>query len=1392
MRRPRTPVGWFVLGLVAMVLIVAAALTAGRYGVLTPQGRLLIEARASGIRLGRIGKLKVEGLGGDIWRDFTVRRLTIADEKGVWLEADDLKVRWSYAKLFDRRLEIDAASARVVRVLRRPSLTAKGPPSRGLPVTFDVRSLHFRLETLPAFSTRPGLFDVAANLSIERHGLGQKGDVSAASLLHLGDRAFVQFDIGRTRPLLVAVNAMEAEGGAIAGALGLPAHQSFRVDARASGSERAGRLDAEVWSGGRRPAWAHGGWTSEGGVASGRVALAASTLTARYTRMIGPEAVFAVAARRARGGGYGAAARLRASNLALVAEGPVDPAKLSSAQGVKLALVVNDLSRIVSSPKAGAARAQGVLRGDPMAWRFAGTAAVERAGFGSYQLASVSGPVIVTGKGKETSVLATLVGAGGRGAGVVGGLAGASPHAKLDLVRLADGRLLIRKADASGAGFQLQASGGQGLLGALNFKGDARFTNLAMARPGASGAVTLKWSAAQASAARPWLFTADGQGERLVTGLGELDRLLGPSPRLKLQAALAGGVIAVANVAIDGAKAGATAQGKVDTRGPIALQTTWQAEGPFQAGPVQIGGKASGDGAVTGTLSEPRADLTADFAAIDIPRLPLKATHVVLSFIKHPAGFEGAIAVNGDSEYGPARAKSAFRFVPDGLDLTGIDADAGGVKASGALSLRGSLPTTADLQLAIGPGAVLTQGSVTGTVKLIDTGAASGAFDLQARNASFRDSFVVIQNARLTGQGPLSRLPFQVTGDAATPQGPASLKGSGVYMQVGEVRQIAIDGSGQFRRVAFNTLEPITVRLEGHDRSARLRVTLGGGRLDLDAHDIDGAFAARALLKGVDLKTLNQDFTGAFDADVSLQGRGPTLTGDMTARLENARSIDAKADTAINGDVKASLRGDRLTLDAQASGAGGLKSSLNVVLPVEASARPIRVAIVKTRAMQGRFLADGEVKPLWDLFYGGDRELGGQVHLDGTLGGTINDPQITGDAAVAGGRFQDSETGLVLTGLTTHAVLKRDVVTISDFSAKDEKSGAISGSGTISLVRGGASNLKLDLKGFRLIDNETAEATASGQVTFTRAADGHVQIAGALDLDRAQINAETKLRPSVVSMDVVERNRPGQLATLQPEPPRRGPSMALDITLRAPKRVFIRGRGIDAELSVRAHVTGTVASPSLSGTADIVQGRYDFAGKRFEFDERGSITLANEAENIRLDLSATWDGPSLTATVQIKGTAAKPEITLTSSPSLPQEEILAQVLFGASASQLSGAQTAELASTVTSLATGGGFDVLGGLRQFAGLDRLALAGDQTSGMAVAGGKYISDNVYLEVVGGGRQGPSAEVDWRIKRGISIISQVGGEFGAKLSVRWTRDLGRATGRRKLVGTAPPTGH
>jgi translocation and assembly module TamB len=471
--------------------------------------------------------------------------------------------------------------------------------------------------------------------------------------------------------------------------------------------------------------------------------------------------------------------------------------------------------------------------------------------------------------------------------------------------------------------------------------------------------------------------------------------------------------------------------------------------------------------------------------------------------------------------------------------------------------------------------------------------------------------------------------------------------------------------------------------------------------------------------------------------------------------------------------IHGKLADSSLVLLAEASNGQGLRANVNLALPTEASAKPFRLAIARQRPMRGRFAAAGEVSPLWDLLVGGERSLSGRVQTEGTLGGTLADPTATGQVIVDNGRFDDGASGLSLRRVSLKADFAQETVNVTEASGVDGHSGSVSGSGRISLLRDGVSSFKLDLRDFRLIDNDLATAAATGQATIDRGADGKVRLSGALTIDRADVAADLPIPSGVVPMDVVEKNRPPELVASLPPAARRGAGWALDVTLKGPRRVFLRGRGLDVELSLDARVTGTTTRPDLSGTARVVRGDYDFAGKRFEFDTQSVVYLSTRPENIRLELIATREDPSLTAVARIRGTAAKPEITLTSVPVLPNDEVLAQVLFGRSASQLSPLEAAQLASAISALAGGGGFDVIGNLRTFAGLDRLAFGGGDESGMTVAGGKYLTEDVYLEVVGGSREGPTAQVEWRVRRNLSILSRITGQGESRLSVRWRKD-------------------
>jgi translocation and assembly module TamB len=1379
-QRRRRLFGWLAAAVVVVLGLIVAAGVVVRYAVLTPAGRSFVTDRLDGLPLGRIGRLHVEGLEGDVWRDFGLRRLTIADAKGVWLDARGVRVHWRWPALLARWVQIDSLAADSIQVSRPPVLAPASGPAGGAggrsPVSVALDDVRFRLETLPAISVRRGLFQVSGRLDIERGG-GLGGALHGESLLHPGDRLDSQFDVGLRQRLLLDAHVHEAEGGAIAGLAGLPVDRAFLLDAHVEGAPDRGVLHLKALSGAASIAEADGAWVAAGGSGQGRVSLAASHWTAAYLRDFGPEVRLSGRGRGLGHNVYDLTLQAASDNASLTASGLVDAARRAAPNGLKLQASVGDLSRIVAAPAMGHGMVTGVLSGGLSDWRLAGTVGVEHLAEGGYALARAGGPAELDYARGEWRLKANLAGQGGLGQGLLAAAAGANPHATLEASRLADGRYLLRALKADGAGLKLQASGARNLFGALNFKGDAQLSNLAVAHPGAHGAIAAHWSATQARYGGAWTLAADASGSGLASGEAELDRLLGSKPALRVAGAYDQGATTLAKAELVGAAASVSGAGRIGKAGELQLALTWAAAGPFTAGPVEIAGQLKGSGVVAGTVSEPRADLLAVLERVELPDLTLKPAHLVLSLGRTAAGVDGLVSVVAGSDYGLAHGKARFHLLEGGLALSEIDAAAGGASASGALSLHGASASSADLTLAVGPGAFITQGHAEGRLKL--TGPAGGAvadITLSADNLVARGWTTTVTKARFSAEGPAAHLAYRVSADAAGEGWPVTLNGQGVLSQAGQGYSASFGGSGRVRHADFRTLSPAVIDLDGAHRSAKLMVAVGGGQADIVADQTDKAIDAKAVLTGVDLAALGEDMIGKVTANIAVSGEGETLGGTLDAQLQGARSRDAPTKLALDGRVRATLAGGKITLDASAAGTqSGDKADISLVLPAEASAAPFRIAVARTHPITGRFAATGELAPVWDLFFGGEQSLGGALDARGAIAGTLASPKLTGHATLANGRFEDAATGLKLRNLVADVDLSETQVDVRRFSGSDAKTGAVSGAGSFSLAAGGESTLTLNVKGFQLLDNDDAKATATGAVTVTRASDGKFKLAGALSIDQAMISATTRTPPGVIGMDVTEINRPADRPVGPSAAAQKGPDIALDIKLRAPRRVFVRGLGLNAELSLNADVGGTIADPTLTGVAQVVRGDYDFAGKRFEIDDQGAVYLDTDPDKIRLNLSASWDNASLTAVIKITGTAARPQIALTSTPVLPQDEVLSQVLFGSSAAQLSPVEAAQLAAAVASLATGGGFDVMGGLSRFARLDRLALGGDQASGVTVSGGKYIGNHLYLELTGGGRQGPSAQVEYKANRAFSIISQVGGLGGAKLSLRWRRDYG-----------------
>jgi translocation and assembly module TamB len=286
-------------------------------------------------------------------------------------------------------------------------------------------------------------------------------------------------------------------------------------------------------------------------------------------------------------------------------------------------------------------------------------------------------------------------------------------------------------------------------------------------------------------------------------------------------------------------------------------------------------------------------------------------------------------------------------------------------------------------------------------------------------------------------------------------------------------------------------------------------------------------------------------------------------------------------------------------------------------------------------------------------------------------------------------------------------------------------------------------------------------------------------LSGRLRVDRAEIRIPERLPPSIATLPVVEVNsRTGKVLTA-PEKPAGSSAIALSVDVDIPARMFVRGRGLDSEWRGNVHVSGSTAAPQLTGRLQTVRGDFSLLGKRFVLSDSTITFTGEERIDPQLSVTAEHRTAAIAAQAVITGTASAPSIRLTSQPELPQDEVLARVLFGRSVTEMSPTQGLELAEAAATLAGGGGPGILDRVRAATGLDRLDISSRQpsaagdASGTAVTAGRYVTDGVFVGVEQGFKADstrPKVEVE--ITPNLSVESSVG-NTSAGVGVNWKWD-------------------
>ncbi|OXT00686.1 hypothetical protein B7H23_11375 [Notoacmeibacter marinus] len=703
--------------------------------------------------------------------------------------------------------------------------------------------------------------------------------------------------------------------------------------------------------------------------------------------------------------------------------------------------------------------------------------------------------------------------------------------------------------------------------------------------------------------------------------------------------------------------------------------------------------------------------------------------------------------ISGTAEItGPRSAPSvAFDITGDGLTVAQLR-DAGiaplAVRARGQTDGR-SLDVDAELTNSQGVNA-----TIDGTVPLGSEGRLNLKVDLNAVPLELANTV----RPDLEADGTISGT-ATVTGDLSSPN--VNFRLSGDAITVAQLRQ--------------NGIAPLSLRADGETNGQTLTIDANATNsqgVRLAANGTVPLGEGGNLSVNIDVNAVPLSLANSVRPDLGLSG---TLTG--SARVTGSLSSpNADFQLSVPNLYAAALQGvGPLSVDAQGrfsnqaiqlnrlniGGRDGIALSAFGTIPLSGSGLNVAFDGSAPLSVVNRFLGSRGTT------------LAGSVRFAGSATGALADPNIAVSVDTDSASLFDPQTNTRLTNIDISATATRQQVVLQGASASLAGGGSISASGTIGLTNGIPADIAIRLNQARYADGEFIAATVNGTITITGSLTNDPLIAGNIDVVRAEITVPDSFGASVDIQAVNHINAPADVrATLArafpgsggriPEPAARPSVPRLDITLSAPNQIFVRGRGLDAELGGRLRLTGNTRDIQPVGGFELIRGRLAILGKRITF-ERGTITFVGDL-NPYLNFVASSNADGTTIFIRVQGTVDDLDISFSSDSQLPEDEALALLIFGRGLDQLSPLQLAQLAAAAAELA-GNGPSVLSGVRQAAGLDNLDIVTDSDGNVAARAGTYVSENVYVGVEAGSESKVTINLD--VTDEITVRGAVGTE-------------------------------
>ncbi|KQT69719.1 MULTISPECIES: translocation/assembly module TamB domain-containing protein [unclassified Aureimonas] len=751
-----------------------------------------------------------------------------------------------------------------------------------------------------------------------------------------------------------------------------------------------------------------------------------------------------------------------------------------------------------------------------------------------------------------------------------------------------------------------------------------------------------------------------------------------------------------------------------------------QGTATLQTANVQLGEASV---TATGTVGQ-RLDL--DIAARDLP-------------VAVANGFVSGLGASGTIS-GTAKATGSLSNPAATFDIAGRRITTDKLKASGTpaitLDAKGRYADgSAELETArasVGDGSLTASGTVGQRLNVKAT--------LDRLPVALANAFVADLGARGTISGSGTAV-----GTLADPQATFDLTASDV-----STRQTRDAGAPQVDAVARGRYATGTADIE------TARVDIGRGRITIAGR------AGRDLDLDVTIADLPASIAGAaaegLDPAGSIAGRiratGPIAAPDVTFDIDGRGLSVAQTRNVgvanLSFDANGRFAANVLTLDANLAG-NGLALRANGTVATSGTPQ-LNLAVNGTAplAIANAVLAEG------------GRSVNGTVAIDATVTGAASAPEVNGTIRASGASFVDTGSNVAVNNINATITLAGKTATISAFSANLAAGGTIAVSGTIGLDQGFPADIRIRMNQGRYNDGELIAARLDADLTITGSLIGTPLLAGTIDARQIDILVPDRLPTSLARIDVRHVNTSEavrkQAREIAPKSSGGGGGggIALDIRFNAPNQVYVRGRGLDIELGGAIAIAGTASAPAITGALELRRGRFNILANRLDFT-RGILTFSGDLVPT-LDLVATSDAGDVTVQISVTGPATDPSFNFSSTPALPQDEVLARLIFGQGTADLSPLQIAQLAEAASQLAgVGGSTGLLENLRAQLGVDDVDIKTNADGKTSVGVGKYLNDNTYLGVDSTGRVSIDLDLGAGLKARGAVSASGGGEVG-----------------------------